>query len=157
MEPEIAFNGDTDASFFLHGGFGVGRGYGLHVKIGFGRSQFNDDDVYFGGMLDIPLVRDGRGYPGLYVAVGGSTLGEGAIDSHLIVHNDFGRVTLYGGIDDAVVFVDNPSGNDVAFPVEVVFGAEFTVSGPFHLLLEGGIDLHDSANFISGGMKFYFP
>jgi hypothetical protein len=155
LEPEIAFDGDADASIFIHGGLGVGSGYGVHAKIGFGHSQFNDDDVYIGGMFDIPLLRDGKGYPGIYLALGVSSLGKFALDNHLIVHNDFGVVTIYGGLDDAFVFRDDSSNDDVAFPIEVVFGMEYSLNRVASFLLEGGIELNDSSSFISGGVKFY--
>ncbi len=156
MEPEIVLGDDTDFTFFVDGGYGFAGGYGLHMKIGFGESAFNDDEVYLGGMFDIPLVRDGKGYPGLYLSLGANSLGDVAFDQQLIIHNGFGQFTLYGGLDSALVVVTDSPGDDVTFPVEVVFGGEFAVSRPVHVLLEGGIELHDSASYISGGVKFYF-
>jgi hypothetical protein len=156
VEPEIIVEGNTDFSLFLHAGFGLGHGYGAHFKVGFGQSAYNDDPVYIGGMIDFQLLRDGKGYPGIYFSLGANSLGKVSINDHLIVHNNFGQVTLYGGLDDAIRIFNNAGSTDVSFPIELIMGAEIDVTRPFHFLAEGGIDLHRSASFISLGFKYYF-
>jgi len=156
VEPEIVLSGNTDATLFLHGGFGIAGGYAAHVKFGFGRSAYNDDPSYIGGMLDFRLLSDRRGTPGVFVSFGASSLGKVSLDNQFNIHNDFGQVSLYGGIDDSLTFYKDAAGTHAKFPIELIMGAEFDVTRPFHLIAEGGINLHRSASFISFGLRFYF-
>ena len=153
LEPEIILSGETDFTLYLHGGVGLTDGYGIRLKLGIGDSPFNDDELQVGGMLDIALVPDGRGAIGLFLGLGGSTWGKGAFEWQLILHNDFGPLSLYGGLDGAARLANN---DDLDFPLEAVIGIDVPFSTQMHLLMEGGIELHDSASFLSGGLRFYF-
>ncbi|MCB0308965.1 MAG: hypothetical protein KDD48_06300 [Bdellovibrionales bacterium] len=156
VEPELTLTGDDDFTLYFHGGYGFSNGYGLHVTMGLGRSPFNDDDIHLGGRLDIPLFRTRDGKLGMFTSFGASNWGDISIENQLILFFALNSVTIYGGLDDAIRFQDNTSGDDVSFPIEVVFGVSVPVRKSVNFMIEAGIDLHKSSSYLSGGFRLFF-
>lgn len=153
-EPLLAVDdSNVDFTFFAHAGYGVWRGLGLHVKGGKGKSFFNDHAVYLGGSVDLPVVLQEEGWPGLFVSLGGSNWQRGTFEAQAIFYKSLAPLGIYLGPGAALSWTAERR----RYPTQMIFGALIEAGPLWAVFVEGGVGVHQAADDLSAGLRFYWP
>lgn len=149
VEPQLNAGDNGARTLFLHAGLGVGDGVDLGVK--WGLALEGSAQRYVGGDVELALLRDRAGVPGISLSLGGHVVGEDTIgvDVAMMLSEPFGRVEPAVGVDADIDFLDDRSRQLVrAIGLLVV-----RVAGPLRIVGEGGYGFGDTPHHLSFGLQ----
>lgn len=151
IEPMVTPAAGPAYDLFLHGGLGLSGGADLQMRLGVPIRP--DGPLYVGGEVQIKILADQEGAPGISMILGGH--GEGwqsfGMDAALIISKDFGKVSPYLGVDSDLEF----QGNSINPEVYIVPGMKVDIAKPTSFYWEIGFGaVGPAATYVSAGFQF---
>ena len=154
INPALYPEGNSNTAFFFHGGYGLGGGSDIGMKLGFGNGS-----TYFG--LDFEkMVYAGKPYVSL--AIGGHVQNHFGLDGRALITFPIKALYLTSGIDMDLNFVTwdtDGDGNDeldMQMPVWLPIGFEYYIKKQFSIVFEAEIPLSNATTYVGGGISVYF-
>ena len=151
IEPQVTPAEGPFYELFLHGGVGMTSGTDFSMKLGLPLRP--DGPMYLGGEVQIALLNDGQGSPGISVILGGHGHGwdRFGLDAALVLSNDFGRFEPMLAVDTDLEF----TGNTLHPSLRLVPGLMVDISNVTRFNVELGVAMSDGAStFVSCGFQF---
>lgn len=151
LEPQVTPSSGPFYELFLHAGVGMTRSSDFRLELGL--PIHPDRAMYFGGEVQLAILNDSDGAPGISMTLGGHGHGweRFGLDASLILSNDFGRFEPLIAVDSDLEF----RGDQMAPAVHVVPGLMVDVSKVTRFVCELGIGVYgDAPTYVSAGFQF---
>lgn len=153
FEPEVTPVEGPAYDLFLHGGFGMTRATDFQMRLGVPLYP-GGGPLYLGADVQINLLHDGAGAPGISLTTGAHARGSSSfgLDGTLIVSNRFGKLEPFAAFD----FDGEFRGNTIDPEMHLVGGMMVCIAKPTDILFELGLGLDGAPTYVSMGARFLF-
>lgn len=151
INPVVATEGNDNFALFFHGGYGLGRGSDLGLKLGFGWGN----EAYVGLDYEKTVL---AGKPSVSLAGGAHYFRYFGLDFTPIVTFPISNVRITTGLDMDLVFGEDAAGEfEMWFPMWLPISLEVYIKKHFSIVFEGNVELTDRAwTTVGGGINIYF-
>jgi hypothetical protein len=141
---------NDDLGIFVNGGYGLGPGYDLGLRLGLGYHE-----TYLGANVEW-LLKGGK--PAISLAAGAHVFGDLGLDGTLNLTIPASRqINIYTGLDLDINFVERRGEKDTQVPLWLPLGVEIGLKTNIALLIEVEFDVGDDAwTIFSAGVNFSF-